>query len=127
MLKECFRRAWPEQVFAIDDGSHRWSFPCVAAVVYHGEAGTTAASRAGTPQIVASQSIDHFFWGTYIAALGVGAPPIGPRRFTTEVLNEALAHAVHDRAMKERAQQLGQIIATEEGAARAAEIIQVWV
>lgn len=127
-LRGRFNTAWPEQVFAIDDVPHQWLFPRVAVVVHHGGAGTTAAAlRAGAPQIVAPESIDHFFWGRRIAALGVGAPPIGPRRFTSEALSEALAHAVHDRATKERAQQLGQVIAAEEGIARAVEIIRAWV
>ncbi|MGK8504743.1 glycosyltransferase [Nocardia asiatica] len=59
---------------AIGEVNHQALFPRVAAVVHHGGAGTTtAAARAGVPQVVLPQMMDQPYWARRIAALGIGA------------------------------------------------------
>ncbi|GII52077.1 glycosyl transferase [Planotetraspora thailandica] len=77
-------------------------FPRVAAVVHHGGAGTTtAATRAGVPQVVVPQLYDQHYWAQRIHDLGIGQahPPVEP---TAGSLVTALRHAlrpdVADRA-----------------------------
>jgi vancomycin aglycone glucosyltransferase len=66
--------AHQEACFALDDVNHQVLFPRVAAVVHHGGAGTTtAAARAGTPQLVVPQLADQPYWGARVTALGIGA------------------------------------------------------
>ena len=63
-----------EDSFVVDDVNHQALFPRVAGVVHHGGAGTTtAAARAGTPQVVVPQLADQPYWGARVAELGIGA------------------------------------------------------
>src|SRR5205823_3873966 len=49
-------------VLAVSDVPHDKLFPFVAAVIHHGGAGTTtAAARAGVPQIVLPHVLDQFY------------------------------------------------------------------
>ncbi|MEU0570997.1 glycosyltransferase [Nonomuraea sp. NPDC005983] len=65
-------------------------FERVAAVVHHGGAGTTtAAGRAGAPQVVIPQHYDQHYWAQRVRLLGIGAahPP-------ADSLATALSHAL---------------------------------
>ena len=65
-------------------------FPRVAAVVHHGGAGTTtAAARAGRPQVIVPHLYDQFWMARRIETLGVGAS-VPQRELTTERLVGAL-------------------------------------
>lgn len=69
-------------------------FPRVAAVVHHGGAGiTTAAARAGAPQVVIPQHHDQHYFARRVDELGIGSahPPVEP---TTGSLTRALEHAL---------------------------------
>ena len=69
-------------------------FQRVAAVVHHGGAGiTTAATRAGAPQVVIPQHHDQHYFAKRINDLGIGCahPPVVP---TTDSLTSALEHAL---------------------------------
>ncbi|GAA1222594.1 glycosyltransferase [Kitasatospora nipponensis] len=70
-------------------------FPRVAAVVHHGGAGTTtAAGRAGAPQVVLPQAYDQHYWAGRVQSLGIGSahPPVEP---TVDSLTAALRTALH--------------------------------
>ena len=70
-------------VHVADALPHDRLFPRMAAVVHHGGAGTTGAGvRAGVPSLVVPFGVDQPFWGSRIAALGVGPRPIPRRRLT---------------------------------------------
>lgn len=69
-------------------------FPQVAAVIHHGGAGTTtAAARAGCPQIVVPQIADQPYWASRVWDLGIGAAHDGPTP-TAESLSAALESAL---------------------------------
>lgn len=109
-------------VFCADALPHDWLFPRVAAVVHHGGAGTTgAALRAGVPAIVVPFTTDQPFWGSRVAALGVGPTPIPRKRLTRERLADAFRRTVADEAMRARAAALGAQIRAEDGVAEAVE------
>lgn len=106
----------PETVHAIDSVPHSWLFPRMAAVVHHGGVGTTAAAlRAGTPSVIVPFSVDQPYWGRRVAELGVGPPPIPRKRLTAGRLGAAIATAVGDPALRERAAALGRAIRAEDG------------
>lgn len=75
-------RGWAE-LAAIDDRddccvigevNQQALFRRVAAVIHHGGAGTsTAAARAGAPQLIVPQVVDQPYWAGRVAALGIGA------------------------------------------------------
>lgn len=112
-----------DDVYCADALPHDWLFPRVRAVVHHGGAGTTgAALQAGVPAVVVPFMMDQPFWGSRVAALGVGPAPIPRARLTQERLADALRRTVEDEAMCERAAALGARIREEDGVARAVDI-----
>ncbi len=79
---------------AVGEVNQQALFGKVAAVVHHGGAGTTtAAARAGTPQVLVPQMGDQPYWAGRVAGLGIGAAHDGPAP-TTESLSAALAVAL---------------------------------
>ena len=57
----------------VDNVNHEQLFPRVAAIVHHGGAGTTtAAARAGKPQVIVPHLYDQFYWGHRVRQLGIG-------------------------------------------------------
>ncbi len=114
----------PDAVYMLDSIPFSWLFPRVAAVVHHGGAGTTAAGlRAGVPSIIVPFFADQPFWGQRVADLGVGSQPIPRKQFTADRLAQAIEIAVTDQAMQQRAADLGAAIRSEDGIARAVEVI----
>ncbi|WP_045739888.1 glycosyltransferase [Actinoplanes rectilineatus] len=84
-----------DDCLAVGEVNHQELFARVAAVVHHGGVGTTtAAARAGAPQVVAPQIVDDqkYFAGR-VAALGIGAAHDGPA-LTADSLSAALAVAL---------------------------------
>jgi sterol 3beta-glucosyltransferase len=115
----------PETVFMIGSIPHQWLFPKMAAVVHHGGVGTTAAGLwAGIPSIITPYFGDQPFWGQRVYELGVGPKPIPRQRLTADRLTESIRCAVSDTAMHEKAACLGKIIQSENGIARAVEILE---
>ena len=97
----------PEGVLAIGSVSHARLFPRMAAIVHHGGAGTTtAAARAGVPQIVVPHIFDQIYWGQRVATLGLGPPPIPRTRLSAETLAAALREALENEVIQERARAL---------------------
>ncbi len=115
-------------VFLVDDVPHDWLFPRVSAVVHHGGAGTTAAGlRAGRPTLVVPFIVDQFFWGDRVANLGAGPAPIPEKRLTVERLAQAMEQILHDTAMRECVEDLGERIRSEDGVAEAVRLIARYV
>jgi UDP:flavonoid glycosyltransferase YjiC (YdhE family) len=106
-------------VGAID---HDWLFPRCTAVVHHGGAGTVAAVlRAGLPSVVVPHMLDQYAWGRTLHELGVASAPIRRRRVTADALTAAVATAVEDAGMRERAAEIGAQIRAEHGVASAVD------
>lgn len=94
-------------------------FQRVAAVVHHGGAGTTtAATRAGAPQVIIPQHYDQHYFAQRIRELGIGTahPPVVP---TTDSLAAALGHALQPDVAA-RAQFVADAVRTD-GAKAAAQ------
>ena len=109
-----------DDVLCVDAAPYDWLFPRVSATVHHGGAGTTGLGlRAGVPAIVVPFTMDQPFWGSRVAALGAGPPPIPRARLTQERLARALQRALGDQAMRERVEALGEQIRSEDGVAEA--------
>lgn len=110
-------------VFQIRDVPHGWLFPRMAVVVHHGGAGTTAAAlRSGVPSIVVPQSNDQPMWARRVEELGVGARVRPQNRTDSHAYSAALAAALLPETLQ-RANELGDRIRAETGAATAAGII----
>jgi vancomycin aglycone glucosyltransferase len=87
---------------AIGEVNHQALFQRVAAVVHHGGAGiTTAAARAGAPQVVIPQHYDQHYWAGRVHQLGIGTahnPAIPTTTSLTKILQQALHPDVAARA-----------------------------
>jgi sterol 3beta-glucosyltransferase len=115
----------PDSVFKIENAPYAWLFPRMAAVVHHGGAGTTGAGlQAGKPTVICPFVADQPFWGRRVAALGAGPPPIPQRKLTVDNLASAIRQAVTDDRMRQCAAELGEKIRAEDGAGRAASLIE---
>ena len=112
-------------LFFVDEVSHNWLFPRVAAVVHHGGAGTTGAGlRAGIPSILTPFGGDQFSWADLVVKSGVGPLTPGIKKLTAEKLAESIHTAVNDASLRARAAALGEKIRVENGIARAVEVIE---
>jgi UDP:flavonoid glycosyltransferase YjiC (YdhE family) len=115
----------PGSVYPVDYAPYDWLFPRMAVVVHHGGSGTTGYGLwAGVPSIVVPFTFDQFFWGQRVAALGVGPDPIPYRSLTAERLAVAIARAVTDAEMQQRAAALGAAIRAGDGVASAVDAVQ---
>lgn len=84
--------------FVTGDVNQQALFPRMAAVMHHGGAGTTtAATRAGAPQVIVPQIVDQPYWAARVAALGLGAAHDGPTP-SSDSLSAALATALAPEA-----------------------------
>ena len=111
-------------VCVVESVPHDWLFPRMAAVVHHGGAGTTAEGlRAGKPTVVCPSFGDQPFWGRRVYELGAGPRPVPQKRLTIERLSNAIHTVTMNVAVRRRATELGEMIRTENGVARAVEII----
>ncbi len=117
-----------DKVFYLGEAPYRWLFPQVAAVVHHGGAGTTAAAlRAGKPTIICPYSFDQPFWGQVVWQLGVGPRPIPQAKLSVQRLADAIRTATSDEALRQRVALLGAKIRSEDGVARAVEVIRSYL
>ncbi|GAA3130850.1 glycosyltransferase [Planomonospora alba] len=113
-----------DDMLVIGEADHGWLFPRTAAVVHHGGAGTTAAGlRAGVPSVVCPFFSDQPFWGARVALLGAGPAPPPARRLTAGALAGRAAAALRDAGMRGAAARLGERLRSEDGVARACDIL----
>jgi sterol 3beta-glucosyltransferase len=113
-----------DRLFVTDPIPHNWLFPEVAAAVYHGGSGTTAAAlRAGIPLVIIPFCGDQHFWGDRMNKLGVAPSPIPHKKLTVEALARAIAKVTEDENIKVRSRQLGEKIRAEDGVGNTVKII----
>jgi UDP:flavonoid glycosyltransferase YjiC (YdhE family) len=115
----------PKNVFLLNYAPHRWLFPQTAAVIHHGGAGTTAAGlAAGVPTIVVPILADQPFWARRVYELGVGTKPIPHAKLTVDELAAAIDEATSNRALQDKAAELGKKIMAEDGLAETVKAIR---
>lgn len=113
-----------EDILTVDDVPHAWLFPQMAAVVHHCGAGTSAAAlRAGVPSIPVAGIVDQPFWAHRLHGLGAATLPLRRTTLAADTLAASITSAVTTPAYRQRAQQFSQLLANEDGEARAVSII----
>ena len=114
-----------DDVLTIDNVPHCLIFPRVAATVHHGGAGTTtAAARAGVPQVLLPHILDQYYWADRVATLGLGPPALSVERVTTNVLSERISRALNDPLIRERVNRLAPLVAARNGVTAAIEHLE---
>jgi sterol 3beta-glucosyltransferase len=112
-------------IYAGDNLPHDWLLPRMASVCHHGGAGTSAAAmRAGKPSIIVPFFADQPFFGWWLHKIGVGTAPIKQSQLTADRLEAAIRQTLTDQALRDNAERLGAKIRAEDGATRAAELIE---
>lgn len=105
--------------------NHAWLFPRVKAVVHHGGAGTTATGIcAGRPTLVIPFGGDQPFWGWQVHEKGLGPKPIHRTLLTASKLADALRDLACNSRYAQNAAAVGRLMAAEDGARKAADIIE---
>ena len=107
---------------------HVHLFPRCSVVVHHGGAGTTqSALLAGRPSVVVPHAADQFFWGGLVHTRGAGCKPLLATRLTVDSLAARLRQTAKRPEFAVNAQALGRALARENGAERAATLIEAAV
>ena len=108
----------------LESAPHDWLLPKCKMIVHHGGAGTTSAAlRAGIPQIVVPFMADQPFWGSRVNALGLAPKPIPVDQLSVERMVSAMVEA-GSKAHLERAQATGQRIRDEDGVGEAVRLVE---
>jgi vancomycin aglycone glucosyltransferase len=114
-----------DDILAVDAVPHATIFPRVAAIVHHGGAGTTtAAARAGVPQVILPHLLDQYYWANRIDRLGLGPRALPVDLITADILTDRVDSALNDAGIRKRAAELGPAIAARNGAPDAVTIIE---
>jgi vancomycin aglycone glucosyltransferase len=112
-------------VLTIDNVPHALIFPRVAAAVHHGGAGTTtAAARAGIPQVLLPHILDQYYWAHRVKLMGLGPPALPVERVTVDLLSNRLSRGVNDPWIRARVNVLGPAIAARSGVTAAVAAIE---
>jgi sterol 3beta-glucosyltransferase len=69
-------------------------------------------------------SADQPFWGRRLAELGLGLPVSLPRQINSERLASAVRKLTEDRAMQQRAAEMGELLRAENGLKASCELIE---
>ena len=114
-----------DDVLAVRAVSHEAVLPRVALAVHHGGAGTTtAAARAGVPQVILPHILDQFYWAHRIERLGLGPRALPADLITADILTARVDTALHDPRIRARAAALGPVIAARNGVAPAVDHLE---
>jgi vancomycin aglycone glucosyltransferase len=114
-----------DDVITVDNVPHSLIFPRVAAAVHHGGAGTTtAAARAGVPQILLPHILDQYYWAHRVEVLGLGPPAVPVERVTVELLCDRMSRGVNDPFIQERVKRLAPLVTARNGVTAAVEKIE---
>jgi vancomycin aglycone glucosyltransferase len=114
-----------DDILTIGALPHHAVFPRVAAVVHHGGAGTTtAAARAGVPQVILPHVLDQYYWGHRIEQLGLGPRAVPVDLITADILSDRIDAAIGDTRIRERAAAAGRAIGPRNGVASAVTYLE---
>jgi vancomycin aglycone glucosyltransferase len=105
-----------DDVLIVDNVPHSLIFPRVAAAVHHGGAGTTtAAARAGVPQVLLPHILDQYYWAHRVEALGLGPRALPVELVTADLLADRISRAVSDPLIREQVNRLAPTVAARNG------------
>lgn len=119
------RAALPADVFVLEECPHSWLFPRVQAAIHHGGAGTTATTlRHGIPSTVVAFFADQPAWGRTLEQLGVSPATHRLSTLRAEELAASIRALAGEPRFRQRAQELQQLLAREDGVASTVRAIE---
>lgn len=113
-----------KNVHVLSSVPHDLLFPRCAALVHHGGSGTTHEGlRWGRPTVICPAGVDQPFWARRLRAVGLSGEATPLKKLTADRLVRNI-QAVMERSNVERCQVVGAKMRNEQGAARAAQILE---
>ena len=104
---------------------HAQVYPRCAAVVHHAGAGTTHSTlRAGVPSIPVPHVSDQFAWSAELQRLGVAPAPLRRTKWSATALAGRIREVVGNPRMKAAALEIQKRMASDNGPATAAGMIE---
>ena len=115
----------PPSVFLLGECPHTWLFPRLRGAVHHGGAGTTASTLySGIPSTVVAFIADQRGWGHTLERLGVSPATHQASSVSTKALAQSIRMIASDCRFRQRARQLRDALAHEDGVATTATAIE---
>lgn len=119
------RAALPPEVHLLEECPHSWLFPRVQAAIHHGGAGTAAATlRCGIPSTVVAFFADQPAWGRTLERLGVSPATHRLADLSLDALAASIRALATEPRFGQRARELQQLLAREDGVACTAAAIE---
>ena len=119
------RAPLPADVLLLEECPHSWLFPRVQAAIHHGGAGTTATTlRHGIPSTVVAFFADQPAWGRTLEQLGVSPATHRLSSLSAEALAASIRALAGEPRFRQRARELQQLLAREDGVACTASAIE---
>lgn len=114
-----------DQVYFIGRHPHQPLFKHCAAIVHHGGAGTThAATRSGCPSVVVPFMDEQLFWARQLQSLDLAGKPLPAKKVTAAALAKGIRTVLDSKTMRDNAKQASQLMQTNDGTARAVQLIK---
>jgi vancomycin aglycone glucosyltransferase len=114
-----------DDLLTVGNVPHSLIFPRVAVAVHHGGAGTTtAAARAGVPQVLLPHILDQYYWAHRVEVLGLGPRALPVELVTADVLRDLISRAISDPLIRERVNRLAPAVAARNGVTTAVEHLE---
>jgi UDP:flavonoid glycosyltransferase YjiC (YdhE family) len=113
------------RIHYLERAPHAQVFPRCAAVVHHGGAGTTqSALLAGKPSVIVPHAADQFFFADLLHARGCASKPLKRNALAPKALAARMRRVLDDPTFATQAKTMGEALAREDGAPRAADLIE---
>lgn len=113
-----------DDIMMVKQVPHDILFPHAKGIIHHGGIGTTAiALRSGVPQLIIPFSVDQPFWANRLYKMGYALKPLNEKKMTVSELIFTLKEMENIDNVK-RAVEIQNIIAQEDGAGAACNIIE---
>lgn len=113
-----------DQVYFVGRHPHQPLFKQCAAVVHHGGAGTThAASKSACPSVVLPFMDEQLFWAKQLQTLGLAGSPLPAKKVTAASLAKAIRTVLDSKVMQNNAKLAGQAMLSNNGVARAIQLL----
>ncbi len=114
-----------KNVFMVNRSPYSEVFPCCAAIVHHGGAGTTQSTLlAGKPSVVVAHMADQTFWGAELNRFGVAGDTLQRKSLSARTLAKQISYVLNNSSMPEKANIIGKKMAREDGVNNAIQLIE---
>ena len=85
-------------------------------MIHHGGCGTThSVARAGKPQLLTPLLLDQPYWAYRVERLGIGPRALRIGKANQKTVDRKVEELMTSSQLKQQAEQLGQLIRTEQG------------